>query len=81
MSIEPAVLEKLRTLPTNKQQEVLDFVEFLQGKLTQVERTNQFSNLEISALEAAQQVLGVIGEGPSDLSTNKHHIEGYGQYA
>jgi hypothetical protein len=79
MSIEQAVLEKLRTLPTNKQQEVLDFVEFLQGKLTQAERINQFSDSEISALEAAQHVLGVIGEGPADLSTNKRYMEGYGQ--
>lgn len=32
MSIEQAVVEKLRTLPPDKQQEVLDFVEFLQQK-------------------------------------------------
>ena len=32
MSIEQAILEKMRTLPTDKQQEVLDFVEFLQQK-------------------------------------------------
>ena len=79
MSIEQAVLEKLRMLPTNKQQEVLDFVEFLQGRLTPPERISQFPNSEISALEAAQQVLGVIGEGPSDLSTNQRYMEGYGQ--
>ena len=30
MSIEQAVVEKLRTLPADKQQEVLDFTEFLQ---------------------------------------------------
>ena len=32
MRIEQAVLEKLRSLPVEKQQEVLDFVEFLQQK-------------------------------------------------
>ncbi len=32
MSIEQAVLEKLRVLPPEKQQEVLDFVEFLGQK-------------------------------------------------
>ena len=32
MSIEEAVVEKLRALPVDKQQEVLDFVEFLQGR-------------------------------------------------
>lgn len=34
MNIEQTVLEKLRLLPTEKQQEVLDFVEFLQQKST-----------------------------------------------
>lgn len=32
MRIEQAVLEKLRSLPVEKQQEVLHFVEFLQQK-------------------------------------------------
>jgi hypothetical protein len=32
MSIEQSVLEKIRTLPPDKQQEVLDFIEFLQHK-------------------------------------------------
>jgi hypothetical protein len=32
MSVEQLVLEKLRLLPLEKQQEVLDFVEFLQHK-------------------------------------------------
>ena len=32
MTIEEAVVEKLRALPPDKQQEALDFVEFLQQK-------------------------------------------------
>jgi hypothetical protein len=32
MTIAESVLEKLQTLPPNKQQEVLDFVEFLEQK-------------------------------------------------
>ena len=32
MSIEQSILEKLHILPPEKQQEVLDFVEFLQHK-------------------------------------------------
>jgi hypothetical protein len=32
MTIEEQVLEKLRELPTEKQREVLDFVDFLKGK-------------------------------------------------
>ncbi|HAZ46515.1 MAG TPA: hypothetical protein DDW76_23540 [Cyanobacteria bacterium UBA11369] len=33
MNIEQAVLEKLRQLPVDKQQELLDFVEFLYQKM------------------------------------------------
>ncbi|MEG4805493.1 DUF2281 domain-containing protein [Microcoleus sp. ARI1-B5] len=33
MNLEQAVLDKLRTLPPDKQQEVLDFAEFLQKKI------------------------------------------------
>jgi hypothetical protein len=32
MNLEQAVLDKLRTLPPDRQQEVLDFAEFLQQK-------------------------------------------------
>jgi hypothetical protein len=38
MSIEQAVLEKLQALPLNKQQEVLDFAEFLCQKLQKTEQ-------------------------------------------
>ncbi|MCF4967818.1 DUF2281 domain-containing protein [Nostoc sp. CMAA1605] len=34
MNIEQTVLETLRELPTNKQQEVLDFIQFLKYKLS-----------------------------------------------
>ncbi len=34
MNIEQAVLDKLRRLPVDKQQEVLDFAEFLHQKMT-----------------------------------------------
>ncbi|MCY7277616.1 MAG: DUF2281 domain-containing protein [Phormidesmis sp. CAN_BIN44] len=35
MSIEQTVVDKLRVLPPDKQQEVLDFVEFLESKTKQ----------------------------------------------
>ena len=33
MTVEDAVLENLKNLPTEKKQEVLDFIEFLRNKL------------------------------------------------
>jgi hypothetical protein len=36
MILEEAILEKVRTLPLDKQQQVLDFVEFLQSKSSEL---------------------------------------------
>lgn len=77
MTIEQAVLEKLRTLPTNKQQEVLDFVEFLQTK-AESEKLIPSEESEISFLDAAREFIGC-AEGPGDLSTNPRYMEGYGK--
>lgn len=77
MSIEQIVLEKLKTLPPEKQQEVLDFVEFLQTKNVEGEKNVQDGEQVKSFLTLAQEVIGCV-EGPADLSTNKSYLEGYG---
>ena len=79
MSIEQAIVEKLRTLPPERQQEALDFVEFLQTRVKQSMPQESIQILQESALKAAQRVLSVVGEGPPDLSTNPDHMEGYSQ--
>ncbi len=78
MSIEQAVVEKLRVLPLDKQQEVLDFVEFLEGKTKQQEPNSQ-KWAGMTALEAARSVMGIVGDGPPDLSTNPKYMDGFGQ--
>lgn len=77
MTIEQAVLEKLRTLPTNKQQEVLDFIEFLQTQ-AESEKLLPAEEPAISFLDAAREFIGCV-EGPGDLSTNPNYMEGYGK--
>ncbi len=78
MNIEQTVLEKLKTLPAEKQQEVLDFVEFLQSKTHQRSNTQE-SKPVVSALTLAQKWVGCLEGGPPDLSTNKKYMEGYGE--
>lgn len=78
MSIEQAVVEKLRGLSLNQQQEILDFVEFLEGKAKQQEQIAQ-RWAGMTALEAAQSVMESVGDGPPDLSTNPKYFEGFGQ--
>ncbi len=78
MSIEQAVIEKLRVLPSDKQQEVLDFVEFLESRSHKsISPSNRWEGM--TALEAAQSAMGVVGDGPPDLSTNPKYMDGFGQ--
>jgi hypothetical protein len=78
MSVEQSVIEKLRILPLDKQQEVLDFVEFLTNRL--LRQQNAAQQWEgVTALEAAQRVMGTVGDGPPDLSTNPAYMDGFGE--
>ena len=78
MNIEQTVVEKLKTLPPEKQKEVLDFVDFLQTKTMRGEFKSQQREPVVSALTLAQKWVGCVQEGPSDLSTNKKYLEGLG---
>ncbi len=77
MSIEQLVIQKLQTLSPEKQQEVLDFVEFLQSKTLPEESSNEQGNESASFLTLAQKWVGCV-DAPSDLSTNKKYLDGYG---
>lgn len=74
MSIEQIIVEKLRTLPIEKQQEALDFVEFLQAKTSKKEFSEE-QKAGMSALTLAQKWAGCLQGEPSDLSTNKNHLD------
>jgi Protein of unknown function (DUF2281) len=78
MNVEQVVVEKLKTLSPDKQQEVLDFVEFLESRTIKAElRPNRWEGM--SALEAAQRVMEPVGDGPPDLSTNPQYMNGFGE--
>lgn len=68
MTIEQAILEQLKTLPLDRQQQVLDFVEFLKTQNQQDAPTTQPQ--EVSVLEAAGALIGAV-EGSGNLSTAK----------
>jgi Protein of unknown function (DUF2281) len=77
MTVQEIILEKLGTLPLDKQQEVLDFVEFLQAKIQNKDLPAQKWPPGTSALTAAQEFVGCV-EGPEDLSINKNYLQGFG---
>ena len=73
MNIEH-IIEKLKTLPFEKQQEVLHFGEFIQTKTLQKEVKSQAGEV-MSALTLAQKWVSCVEGGSADLSTNKKYME------
>ncbi|MCY7394377.1 MAG: DUF2281 domain-containing protein [Leptolyngbyaceae cyanobacterium CAN_BIN12] len=71
------ILQTIEALPAADQQQVLNFVEFLQAK-RQKPITKESEILTRSFFEVAQAAIGA-GEGPGDLSTNPDYMSGYGQ--
>jgi hypothetical protein len=82
--LEQLVVDTLRTLPLEKQQEVLDFVEFLKARFSSAsvvtaETTDPVLEEDRSFAEVAQKYIGCVEGGPEDLSTNPKYMEGFGQ--
>ena len=73
MTIEQAVVEKLRALPVEKQREVLDFVEFLQGKSAPPRRRHNpiglcaDLNVDITEADIAEARREMWGNFPRDI--------------
>lgn len=71
--------ELVQTLSIEKQQEVLDFAEFLPSKI-ELEKLVKTEEKPISFLGATQEFAGCLDGSPSDLSTNKKYLEDLGKY-
>ncbi|WP_320073105.1 DUF2281 domain-containing protein [Nostoc sp. MG11] len=73
------MIDEFKKLSPEKQQEVLNFIEFLQFKEIQKQQTLQDKEKEkqISFLEAAKKFIGCVDGGPGDLATNKKYLERY----
>jgi hypothetical protein len=74
IGIELLIAQKVLTLSKEQQQQVLDFVEFLQLKSLTVEFKHH-DGTPMSALEAAGDLVGCVDSGPGDLSTNKEYLK------
>jgi len=72
------ILEKLNALTPQQQQEVIDFIKFLQFKAEKKELTEEKT---ISFYEAAKEYIGCVDGGPGDLATNKDYLRGIGSKA
>lgn len=72
MTIEEAILEKVRVLPPEKQQEVLDFAEFLQLKMVNSKPLNL--TLQTSLGERLRQIRAKIVASGEPL-LNREELE------
>ena len=77
--VQQRVLEALQHLSPLEQQEVLDFAEFLESKRGRSANNEQPEPTAVSFLDAARNYIGCLEGGPADLSTNKAHMEGFGE--
>lgn len=78
MNTEEMVIKKLKTFSPEKQQEVLKFMEFLEFRYSKQVPSESPDRDAKTALEAAGNLVGCL-EAPSDLSTNKDYLKGFGQ--
>jgi len=74
IGIELLIAQKVLTLSKEQQQQVLDFVEFLQLKSLTVEFKHH-DGTPMSAKDAAGDLVGCLDSGPGDLSTNKEYLK------
>ncbi len=78
--LEQQIVDELRILPLDKQQEVLDFIERLKEKLMMNSTENTVRPTKpILFGEVADKYSGCVEDGPEDLSANKAYMEGFGK--
>lgn len=92
MSLVDTAMAKMQALPPERQQEIIDFIDFLlsRGPWAHIppsqpitpsanESTSSVGPTQdtLSVLEAAGDLTGCV-EGPTDLSTNPAYLRGYG---
>ncbi len=72
------ILDKFHRLTPEQQQEIIDFIDFLLAKTKEKEWVEWVESDEtsISALEAAEDIVGCVDWGPGDLASNKKYLEG-----
>jgi hypothetical protein len=73
--LENAIAHKIKSLSSEQQQQVLNFVEFLLEKYPQPKFKHPDSRT-MSALEAAGDLVGCLDGGLGDLATNKKYLQG-----
>ena len=84
MTVLEKAVSKMQTLPTEQQQQVLRFIEFLIFELGDQAVNQEHENLiekkeQVSPRYLLKKWEGAVEGGVDDLSFNKEYMEEYGQ--
>ncbi|MBD2543285.1 DUF2281 domain-containing protein [Planktothricoides sp. FACHB-1370] len=74
LNLAETIAAKMQDLSSQRQQQVLDFIEFLLQQDAPTEKFLHPDGRPMSALEAAGDLVGCI-EGPGDLSMKKQELK------
>ncbi len=84
MTILEKAVSTMQQLPIEKQQEALNFIEFLAFKLGdhQVKKVAEVSLVDskpvVSCYDLTKKWIGIADDLPDDLSINQKYMDGYG---
>jgi len=85
MTILEKAMSTMQQLPIDKQQEALNFIEFLVFKLgdRQIAKVGEVPLMEeepaVSCYDLTKKWIGIADDLPEDLSVNQKYMEGYGE--
>jgi hypothetical protein len=80
MTVLEIAMQKMQDLPQQRQQEVLDFIEFIALKSGSEFSDTISDNTEkenVSCYDLTKQWIGIGDDLPSDLSVNKSYLQDY----
>ena len=84
MTILEKAVSTIQQLPIEKQQEALNFIEFLVFKLRDrhIEKVDELSLVEdklaVSCYDLTKKWIGIVDDLPEDLPVNRKYMKGYG---
>lgn len=72
---EQEILDKVQTLTLKQQQQVLDFIEFLNYQTQKHQQELETEEQRLAFQEKLKKYAGCVDGGPSDLSYNKKYLQ------
>lgn len=82
MTILEIAIAKIKRLPIEQRNEVIEFIEFWEfklGKISHIQEQIETDEKEVSFTEAAQEFIGCLDSNLEDLSYNPKYMEGFGK--